>query len=110
MTDQRPMSPDKRRQLETLERFVAVYCRQKHGPDAQPRAAESLCPACEDLLRYAAERLAKCPLEPKPKCKSCRIHCYRGDYRERIRDVMKFAGMYFVKRGRIDWLIRYMLK
>ena len=85
-----------------LERFVGVYCQRKHGT-----AEGSLCEECADLLDYARQRLARCPFDPKPKCKDCKVHCYRGDYRDRIRDVMKFSGMHFIKRGRVDWLVRY---
>ena len=90
------------RDLAVLERFVGIYCQRKHGT-----AKGSLCDECSDLLSYARQRLEKCPFDPKPKCKDCKVHCYRGDYRQRIREVMKFSGMYLVKRGRLDWLVRY---
>ena len=92
------------RHLKTLKRFVEVYCRKKHGT-----AGGELCDECGDLPAYAEDRLARCPLDPKPKCKDCKIHCYQDDYRRRIKAVMKFSGIYFVKRGRIDWLIRYFM-
>ena len=86
----------------TLRRFVEVYCHRKHGfPDGE------LCGDCSDLLGYALKRLEKCPLKPKPKCKDCTVHCFTKQYRKRIQEVMKFAGMHFVKRGRLDWLVRY---
>lgn len=92
------------RRLAVAARFVAVYCRHHHQPgDAR------LCADCADLLAYVRERLARCPYEPKPKCKKCPTHCYKPEYRARIRAVMRYSGMYFVKRGRIDWLIRYFL-
>lgn len=87
-----------------LTRFLAVYCREKHAI-----AGGGLCGECRDLLAYAQDRLARCPLEPKPRCKDCRVHCYKPEYRNRIRRVMKFSGLYFVKRGRLDWLVRYFL-
>jgi len=93
-------APDK--QLRILRKFIEVYCREKHDT-----AAGRLCGDCAGLLDYAAGRLAKCPMDPKPKCKDCPVHCYEQSYRDRIKEVMKFSGMYFVKRGRLDWLIRY---
>ena len=87
-----------------LGMFVDVYCRQKHGA-----RQDGLCPECADLLAYAQERLARCPFDPKPKCKDCTSHCYAEPYRSRIREVMKFSGIHFVKRGRLDWLVWYFL-
>jgi len=46
-------------------------------------------------------------MAPKPKCKDCPVHCYKIEYRRRIKEVMRFSGIYFVKRGRVDWLIKY---
>jgi len=87
-----------------LTRFVEVYCHKHH----QTRGRE-LCADCRDLLVYAQQRLEKCPLDPKPKYKNCATHCYRPKYRRRIREIMRFSGMHFIKRGRLDWAIRYFL-
>ncbi len=98
------MNSEKEKQLETVKRFIEIYCNTHHGSDNG-----NLCPECSDLLNYASTRLEKCPYDPKPKCKDCQTHCYKPGYREKIKEVMKFSGMYFVKRGRIDWLIKYFL-
>ncbi len=95
-------SPNPQLNLRILTRFVEVYCQAHHG-----RRRDELCPECADLLAYASDRLTRCPLDPKPKCKACPVHCYRPECRERIREVMRFSGMHFVKHGRLDWLIRY---
>ena len=31
------------------------------------------------------------------------------EYRAKIKEVMRFSGIYFVKRGRLDWLVRYFM-
>ncbi len=85
-----------------LDKFIKVYCCKKHGGDKK-----ALCPDCQELLEYAMERLEKCPYNPKPKCKDCKTHCYKPEYREKMKEIMKFSGIHFVKRGRLDWLIRY---
>jgi hypothetical protein len=90
------------RDLAVITRFIEVFCRQKHRG-----AGGQLCPDCRELLEYAAERLARCPMDPKPKCKDCPTHCYKPTYRQRVKEVMRFSGIYFVKRGRLDWLIKY---
>jgi hypothetical protein len=95
-------APAIQRHASTVARFIEVYCRRKHRT-----APGRLCAECRDLLAYARDRLANCPLNPKPKCKDCPVHCYKPSYRAKIKEVMKFSGMYFVRRGRLDWLIRY---
>ncbi|NOZ23439.1 MAG: nitrous oxide-stimulated promoter family protein [Planctomycetes bacterium] len=92
------------RERQTLTRFVEVYCREHHH-----RNGNGLCEECGDLLDYARKRLERCPHDPKPKCKDCETHCYKPEYRARIKEVMRFSGMHFVKRGRMDWLIKYFL-
>ncbi|MFB3789218.1 MAG: nitrous oxide-stimulated promoter family protein [bacterium] len=87
-----------------LNQFIQVYCRGHHG-----ERGRDLCAECRDLLEYARTRVEKCPYEPKPKCKECPTHCYKPDYRQRMKEVMKYSGMYYVKRGRLDWLVRYFL-
>lgn len=98
------VAASKKRDLQVLQKFIEVYCEKQHGS-----ARGRLCDECSELLTYAANRLAKCPLDPKPKCKNCCVHCYDEQHRERIKQVMKVSGMHFVKRGRIDWLIRYFM-
>ncbi|MBU0518176.1 nitrous oxide-stimulated promoter family protein [bacterium] len=56
------------------------------------------------MLDYAILRLKRCHYHPKPPCKQCPTHCYKPDMRQRIKEVMKFSGMYYVRRGRMDWL------
>jgi hypothetical protein len=92
------------RELGVLRRFLQVYCRARHG--SRPGV---LCEGCAELLAYAAQRLERCPYDPKPKCKHCPTHCYRAAERAQIKAVMRFSGMYFVRRGRLDWLLRYFL-
>ncbi|NLH48678.1 MAG: nitrous oxide-stimulated promoter family protein [Myxococcales bacterium] len=85
-----------------LRRFVGIYCRAKHGG-----AKNELCRDCADLLAYALRRLEACPLDPKPSCKKCPVHCYRAAERKKMREVMRFSGMQLIKHGRLDWLARY---
>ena len=87
-----------------LEKFIGVYCGKKHGRN------ETLCDDCATLKEYALGKLDKCPFDPKPKCKDCRVHCYAEPWRSQMKEVMKFSGIYFVKRGRLDWLFKYLLR
>lgn len=74
------------REKKTVELMVRLYCRKKERNPI-------LCPSCEALIRYAHERLERCPYgEHKTSCKNCRIHCYRPEMREQMCRVMRFSG------------------
>nr|MBP8870902.1 nitrous oxide-stimulated promoter family protein [Bacteroides sp.] len=45
------------------------------------------------LLEYAHMRLSRCPFgEKKNTCRLCTIHCYKPEMKERMREVMRYAG------------------
>ena len=74
------------REKQTVSLMIAIYCRAKHG-------GRELCPDCAALDAYARLRSDRCPfMETKSFCSNCRVHCYRGDMREKIRSVMRFSG------------------
>jgi hypothetical protein len=67
--------------------MIRLTCRRQHG------RRSGLCDECETLQAYAMQRLDRCRFGPdKPTCANCPVHCYRPDMRERIREVMRFAG------------------
>ena len=46
-----------------------------------------------ELKNYAYQRIDRCPRKAeKTFCSSCLIHCYAPSYRQKIREVMKYAG------------------
>jgi len=90
--------------LKLLKRFVDVYCAKHHGENRG-----DTCEECSELVDYARKRLENCPYDPKPKCKDCPTHCYKPSMREKVKAVMRYSGMYFIKRGRVDWAIKYFL-
>jgi len=98
------MRVDIEKEYATLAKFVEVYCHAHHGT-----RGEELCAECSELLTYGRARLENCPYDPKPKCKDCETHCYRPKYREKVKEIMRFSGMHFVKRGRVDWLVKYFM-
>ena len=109
-------SAKQQRDLKVLIDFVRLYCRARHaGQEAVTLPPElavagkglALCPDCVGLLLHGIERRRRCPLDPKPTCKNCRIHCYSRDYRAKIREIMAFSGRRMLMRGRLDYLWHY---
>lgn len=75
------------REKETVSKMISIYCKKKHG------TKQGLCPECAALQEYAKMRSDKCPfMETKTFCSNCKVHCYKPDMREKIRDVMRFSG------------------
>ncbi|MDD2521680.1 MAG: nitrous oxide-stimulated promoter family protein [Anaerolineaceae bacterium] len=80
----------------TITSMIRIYCRSKH------RKGAGLCPQCQELLDYANERVSRCMFLPeKPVCANCPVHCYQASYRERVREVMRFAGPRLIFRDPI---------
>lgn len=76
------------REQETVEKMVRLYCRQQHHP-----AQSGLCPECQEMLTYANERLKRCVFQAeKPTCAKCPVHCYQPGMRQRMRQIMRYAG------------------
>ena len=82
------MNTEKKRQREKqmVTEMIRLYCRKKHG-------GRELCPECAALAEYARLRSDKCPfMAEKTFCSNCRVHCYKPEMREKIREVMRFSG------------------
>ena len=76
------------REKRMVSEMIELFCRKNHGC-----RADGLCPACAELEAYARARSEKCPfMEGKTFCSNCRVHCYKPEMRERIREVMRFSG------------------
>lgn len=74
------------KEKKTVSLMIRIYCRAKHK-------SKNVCEECSELEEYAHARLERCPFkEEKPACKDCKIHCYKPIYKEKIREVMRFAG------------------
>jgi len=105
-----------KKDLKVLVNFIRVYCESRHGgTDVAPCEELTvilgnvvhLCPDCRTLLGYALQKRRNCPLDPKPSCKNCRIHCYNKEYRAKICEIMAFSGKKMIMRGRLDYLWHY---
>lgn len=75
------------REKAMVSEMIALYCRKRHGIKG------GLCADCAALDKYARQRSDKCPfMETKTFCSNCRVHCYKPEMREKIREVMRFSG------------------
>ena len=109
------MNRHQRKDIKLLGKFVEVYCAGKHAASVRTPfllpgdlGERNLCPDCAAFLGYAVARRLKCPLEEeKPTCKHCRIHCYDKPRREKVREVMGYAGRRLMMRGRLDYIWHY---
>ncbi|MGP0059289.1 MAG: nitrous oxide-stimulated promoter family protein [Beijerinckiaceae bacterium] len=76
------------REFRTIAAMLRMYCRTHHGSKDAP-----LCDDCIELHDYARRRLERCLFgEAKPTCVHCTVHCYKAIMRERVRQVMRWAG------------------
>jgi len=119
MAKQREISKKEKDDIRTLVKFVRIYCRENHNGEKTPFSFKLfdakeiekeeilVCADCSRLLTYGLAMRLKCPHDPKPMCKKCDSQCYHGEYKSKIREVMKFSGMYMIKHGRLDLLYHY---
>lgn len=92
------------REKKLVSQMVRLYCRKKH------KTKNGLCPECRELDEYAKLRSDKCPfMETKTFCSNCRVHCYKPEMRDKIRDVMRFSGLRMMLNHPI-LVIRHMIE
>ncbi len=107
--------------LKVLGKFVECYCNHHHhASPRKPFVMQALdlsatklghrlvCADCRRLLSHAVTKRARCPLDPKPSCRVCPVHCYSPENREKIRAVMKFSGRHLILRGHLHLLLHFL--
>ncbi len=112
----------KARDIKVLAGFIYIFCRERHRAEAKGTFSVKddrlhralggrelvLCQDCQKLLNHGISKLLLCPYNPKPRCKKCETHCYAPGYRDKVRQVMRFSGLYLIKRGRLDLMVTYL--
>lgn len=82
--------PNVTREKETVSKMIGIYCRRKHRQ-------KNLCKECRKLLTYAHKKLSLCPYgEKKRACFNCHLRCYKPEYRDKIRAVMRYSGKWML--------------
>ena len=78
----------------TISLMVGLYCQDKHGQK------HGVCGECKELEAYAHQKLEHCQFLPeKPVCAKCPVHCYKPQYRQQVREVMRYAGPRMLTRA-----------
>lgn len=79
--------PIVQKEKDTVTEMIRLYCIKKHHNQ------QELCKDCQDLQDYALKRLSLCQFgESKTACSNCSVHCYKPEYRQKIKAVMRFSG------------------
>ena len=87
--EERQITDKREKEKKIVHEMIALYCRKQHGTSK----AEGLCPNCQMVYDYAAMRTDKCPfMDTKTFCSNCKVHCYKPEMREKIREIMRFSG------------------
>ena len=104
---ERKTAGKREKEKQVMELMIRLYCRKNHGERRKKelyslgsaevpghgQTGDELCSECRALRDYAMLRIEKCPfMETKTFCSNCRVHCYKPEMREKIREVMRFSG------------------
>ena len=75
------------RKKEVVSLMIGLYCKRNIKQKA------CFVMSVKKLDDYAKLRSDKCPfMETKTFCSNCKVHCYKPEMREKIREVMRFSG------------------
>ncbi len=86
-----------------ISNMIAIYCDGQHGRLKNEKC--QLCPDCAELAAYAHTRSDNCPMiETKAFCANCTVHCYKPSMRQKIREVMRYAGPRMMLHHPVDAL------
>lgn len=81
------MSKRLEREKTAVQMMIRLYCKEHH------HTAYVLCSECQEVTDYVMNRLAHCKFgENKPTCGKCTVHCYKPDMRNKIKEIMRYAG------------------
>ncbi len=76
-------------EFQTITAMVKIYCKGH----CTAKGKIDKCEQCRSLLEYAETRLDRCPYgQHKPTCNKCPVHCYKPELKEKVRQVMIYAG------------------
>jgi len=75
------------REKKTLEIMAMLYCKRVH------KTPKPMCDRCREVYEYSVLRISSCPRKSyRGVCKGCTIHCFKDEYREEIKKIMRYSG------------------
>lgn len=84
------------RETKTVSQMIAIYCAGNHAETDRCEHAscgDPVCAECKALDDYACLKTQRCRrMGEKVSCEVCPYHCYTAQMREKIRQVMRYAG------------------
>jgi len=71
----------------TVKTMINIYCSAHHKQN------NVMCPDCQSIFEYAESRIDKCQFKSQNLvCSKCKVHCYRTEMREKIKEIMRYSG------------------
>ena len=112
MEDTPAIAKRRAREMRVISQMIALYCENNHDPALRTHTAhcgESICEECAVLDAYGVLRTERCrKMDVKTSCEECGNHCYKPEMRERICEVMRYAGPRMITKHPIA-AIRHLL-
>lgn len=107
------MAKRREREKRTISQMIVIFCAAHHGREErteQAHCGEMICPECVVIDQYAVLRTQRCrKMDVKTSCEECGNHCYKPAMREKIREIMRYAGPRMITKHPVA-AIRHLMK
>ena len=84
------------REKRTVSQMISLYCAGHHAKEGAVEtgyAGEAMCSECKMLDDYCVLRTERCrSMATKTSCDKCGNQCYAAAQKEKVREVMRYAG------------------
>ncbi len=91
-------------EIQTLDKFFTKFCQDKHRnqfektydltyKESYHHFTLELCEECHTLIDYSFHKLAVCPHDVKPRCRSCPNPCYEKTQWKSLAKVMRYSSI-----------------
>ena len=110
MEDTPKIAKRRAREKRVISQMIAIYCSAHHDKrDHRSYSGDMICADCAMLDEYAVMRTERCKkMDQKTSCEECENHCYKPEERQRIREVMRYAGPRMITKHPLE-AIRHLL-
>lgn len=74
----------------TLEAIGRIYCQGNHA--SCEKDASGMCPECRAAIEQTLARTEVCPHNHEGNCQDCTTPCHRGEAKQQIKNIMRYAA------------------